>query len=451
LIVMILGDLRIDSIIRLWIDNINAAKHTERSYTHSMQQYTEFTNMTPGELITEAEQEILAGMLTRQRKLKGYLIGFRKFLKEKGLSDLTVQTRIAAVKSFYESYDIPVPKLKGERRRAITKDCNNGVPDKADLQECLKVCDPLERAVMLTGISSGLASNEIRALKLKDFKAGYDSETKIVTLHITRQKTNTRFITFLSPECSKVILDYLAFRDREAKAEGQKRKNQLEKQRTTEESYLFIVRSVPDEYIETHNEELRKLSENSIIKMYRSISTKARKNTESGAYNAIRSHCMRKYYNSTLINSGCDSFFCEFTLGHTLDGTRRAYFQASPEKLREQYIKYAPYLTIEKSLDVATSPEYQKIVRENDVLRAETARHIVERKEIASVEIRLKRMAERQLKSDFLNIDIAMKSGTITEEDGELQKGILKIGFKIDTGELSEAEGNEQIEKLLNS
>lgn len=68
-----------------------------------------------------------------------------------------------------------------------------------------------------------------------------------------------------------------------------------------------------------------------------------------------------------------------------------------------------------------------------------------------ALENRLKRMSERRLKSDFLNIDIALRSGTITKEDAELQKEILKIGFKIDTGELSEAEGNEQIEKLLNS
>jgi integrase len=448
---MILGELRTNIEVRRWLDNVNAAKNTELSYLQAMMQFTEFTNKTPDELLYEAEQEILSGMLTRQRKLKGYLISFRKSLQDKGLSDLTVQTRIAAVKSFYESYDIPVPKLKGERRRAITKDCNNGVPDKTDLQECLKVCDPLECAVMLTGLSSGLASNEIRALKLKDFKSGYDPETRTVTLHITRQKTHTRFITFLSPECSKAVWEYLAFRDREAKAEGQKRKNQLEKQRTTEESYLFIVRSVPDEYIETRDEELRKLSENAIIKMFRSISTKARKNTESGTYNAVRSHCMRKYYNSTLINSGCDSFFCEFTLGHTLDGTRRAYFQASPEKLKEQYLKFVPFLTIQKDMDITESAEFRRIKEENETLVREIVKTTVERQEIAEVHNRLRRMAERQLKSDFLNIEIAMKAGNMTTEEAELQKGILKIGFKIDIGEMTESDGNEQIEKLLNS
>lgn len=102
---MKLDDLRTDDIIIQWMNDINATKHTELSYLQAMQQYTEYAKLTPEELINEAEQEILSGMLTRQRKLKGYLIGFRKNLQDKKLSDKTVQSRIGAVKSFYSSFD----------------------------------------------------------------------------------------------------------------------------------------------------------------------------------------------------------------------------------------------------------------------------------------------------------------------------------------------------------
>jgi hypothetical protein len=61
-------------------------------------------------------------------------------------------------------------------------------------------------------------------------------------------------------------------------------------------------------------------------------------------------------------------------MDHQIDGTRDAYFRASPEKMREQYMKYIPYLTIQKEADVSESPEYQNIKVENDILRAETAR-----------------------------------------------------------------------------
>jgi hypothetical protein len=74
-----------------------------------------------------------------------------------------------------------------------------------------------------------------------------------------------------------------------------------------------------------------------------------------------------------------------------------------------------------------------------------------EKAEKQALEDRLKRLFERQLKSDILNVEIALRSGAITTEDAELQKEILQIGFRMDTGELSDTEGNKQIEKLLNS
>jgi len=364
---MIIEELRQMPEIIMWLDNLNGSKQTVKSYLQSMQAYTEFTKLSPCELIEEAEKELG----NRHRKLKMYLIGFRKSQAEKGLSELSVRTRLAGVKSFYESFEIPLPKLQSDRRRACTLEDNDAIPSKEDLQNCLKVCDLLEKAVMLTGVSSGLASQEVRDLKLKEFKEGYDTVTGVTTLHITRQKTKTRFYTFLSVEATQAINDYLAFRDREVKAAGAKRALQVQKQRTTEDSYLFILKSVPDEYLTTGNEELRQMTDNAITKLYRSISDKARLNTKAGSYNVIRSHTMRKYFNSAMLNAGADSFFTEFIIGHTLDGTRAAYFKASPEKLREIYLKFMPYLTIERILDVSVSPEYQKIKADNEVLQIE--------------------------------------------------------------------------------
>ena len=391
---MELDSLRNDPLIIQWFNNINATHHTQLNYLQAIKQFAEYTNHAPEDLITEAEQEIQNGLLTRQRKLKGYMISFRKSLQDKGLADMTVQGRIAAVKSFYESFDITVPKLKGERRKAIPKECNIQLPTKTDLQECLKVCDLLERSVMLTGLSSGMASNEIRDVKLKQFLGGYDKVTGITTLHITRQKTQTRYITFLSPECSAAIWDYLKWRDRDTKAEGAKRQNQLAKQRTTETSYLFIKREVPDAYLKTSDEELRKMSENTVIKMYRSISEKASKNTEFGAYNAIRSHAMRKVFGSILTNNGCSEQVKEFLLGHTLDNTTSAYWFADTEKLKEQYQKYIPYLTIEKSLDVSTNPEYLQALERAEKAEAEAVRVSVERDEIQKLKDQLNSMTE---------------------------------------------------------
>lgn len=145
------------------------------------------------------------------------------------------------------------------------------------------------------------------------------------------------------------------------------------------------------------------------MKMYKGISEKARMNTVKGNWNIIRSHNIRKYFNSALLNANADSFFVEFCMGHTLDSTKAAYFRANSEQLRETYSKYIPFLTIQKALDVSESPEYQKIKNENQILVAETVKHVVERKDLQEMREELDRM-----KSAFK--DLASDKPPITKE-----------------------------------
>ena len=60
------------------------------------------------------------------------------------------------VQSFYRSCDIELPSLGRNKAKVLEK--NKDIPTKEDLQEVLKICDPLERAVLLVGASSGLSS-----------------------------------------------------------------------------------------------------------------------------------------------------------------------------------------------------------------------------------------------------------------------------------------------------
>ena len=299
--------LRENPFVSEWLDNLNASANTEDTYLQGMQAYLNFTQMTPEELIHEAEEEIVKGILPRHRQIKKHLIGFRKHLQNKDLADFSVRSRLTGVRSFYISFEIELPKLQGEGRHAKVIEDNSLVPTKAELQEVLRVCDPLERSILLVGVSSGLASNELRSLKVKQFRDGYDSVTGITTLKLVREKTNVAFCTFLSAEATKAVNEYLDFRNRDIKAATARRKQQLEKQRIVgNDGYLFILRQVPPKYIKTGDEELRKLTENAVQKLYRAISDKAQKNTKEGCYNVIRSHTMRKYFNSVLLNNGCD-------------------------------------------------------------------------------------------------------------------------------------------------
>jgi integrase len=379
-------DLKSDPIIIEWIDTISPKKSTEYNYIRAMVIYSEYAGKSPNELITEAEKEIKAGLLPRERTVKRNLIGFRKYLQDKKLSPLSVKSYMTRITNFYKAFDIEIPKIPKSERKAQPLPENYCIPTKEDLQEVLKVCDLMETAIVLVGASSGLSAQEIVNLKVKDFKKGYDPITEITTLKLRREKVGFDFITFLSPECSRAVNAYLEYRNREIKTGDKHRINQIKKQNVTNDNgFLFIGRLIPPEFLKTSNEALRKLEVSALLQLYRTISEKARKNTPMGNWNLIRSHNVRKYFNSAMLNAGADSFHVEFFMGHTLDDTKAAYFRANPEKLRDLYQKFIPYLTIQKELDISESDDYRRIKDENEILRAETQRHIVERTELQAL------------------------------------------------------------------
>ena len=231
------------------------------------------------------------------------------------------------------------------------------------------------------------------------------------------------FITFLTPEASSAVMDYLAYRNRKAKTSQDNRYNQLEKQKEFSDSnYLFCKQHVSDKFLNTMNDNDRKLTKGIIMRIFESISEKARLNTPYGAWNLIRSHNMRKYFNSVLLNEGCDSYMVNFFMGHKQDATRAAYFRASSEKLKEMYMKYVPYLTIQKALDVSESPEYQKIKNENQILVAETVKHVVERSELRDLRNELE-LARAETASKTAEID-KMKKELREEMRQEVKAGI---------------------------
>lgn len=386
------SDLKNDPIVIEFIGTMNPRPNTEKNYLQALQSYTEFTGKDPETLILEAEDEIRAGKLMRQRSIKKHLITYRKHLQESGKSPNTVRIHLSGVKVFYKAFDIEIPNLpRAGKARVLEK--NREIPKKEDLQEVLKVVDPLEKAILLTGAASGLSANDICRVTVGEFKKGYDPETEITTLSLRREKVGFDFITFLTPEASRAIWDYIEFRARKANNNEVKRNEQLQKQQVYNDSnLLFIKRQIVPEYLISRNEGLRALNGQAISKIYRTIAEKARKGTPAGDWGIIRSHNVRKLFNSAMLNAGADSFFVEFVMGHTLDDTRAAYFRASPEKLREIYQNYIPYLTISKEADVSESPDFQKMKRENKALQAELVTKAVDRTELNELRAEMGKM-----------------------------------------------------------
>ncbi len=89
---------------------------------------------------------------------------------------------------------------------------------------------------------------------------------------------------------------------------------------TTKDGYLFVTRIVPSEYLTSEKtkdqEELRKLGKKTIISIYQRLNEEAQTSSESGEYNVNRSHNMRRFFNTTLLNEHASIFFVDFLFGH---------------------------------------------------------------------------------------------------------------------------------------
>lgn len=395
---MELEELFKDTKIKLWIADYKKKPNTQRIYLQGILAYTDYTKKSPTQIIEESKADIRAGKLMDERTIFEDFTLFNESLADSGLAPKTIAGHVTGVKSFFMKYYIEVPRIRSDKKiKSLEK--NKKVPSKEDLQTVLSVTSPLEKCLVLVGCTSGLSAEEVRNLTLEDYFSGYDKTDEICTLQLRRTKTDVDFITFLPMETTRAINAYLEYRERELKNNDVVKERSLKKQRITRNNkgeatgYLFISEHVPNIYNETKNEELRKVSHNSYMKIFQQISNKAQKNTAYGDWNLIRSHNLRRYFYSALINGGADSFTVEFLAGHTIPESQWAYIVADPKKLKEQYQKYIPYLTIEKSLDISTSPEYINAIERAEKAEAEAVRVSVEREELNRVRAQLESMS----------------------------------------------------------
>ncbi len=332
-----------DLLVNSWLAQIEAGPSTKKLYGLVIKKYSEFTGKTPLELIEGAEKEILGGVLMRKRKIRQYLLGYQEHLKDGGKAPTSIRTFMAAVRSFYKVHDIDLPNLKSKPANPLESNGSRARLSIKDIRKLFNYAKNLrDKAIILTIVSSGLGSYEVRDLRIRHLHNVDDDG--VCTLELTRSKVNCEFTTFLSPEAMEAINEHLTYRNTK--------------------SNLSVKGN--DDYVFT-NESGKKLTGSAFMEIFRSIGIAAGfKNKSSGEFNLARAHNLRKFFNSQLINNGADIFFTDYLMGHKIDGTRAAYFKADPEKLKVRYIRFLPYLTVEETrIKIVESSEYKKLKEEN--------------------------------------------------------------------------------------
>ncbi len=355
-----------------WFSITEIEPNTRKIFLQSLRYFTEFVKKSPSELITEAEAEIESGLLMRKRKIKGYFLTFREWLKQEGFAPKSVATHMAAIKSFYRSFDIDIPVIGNKKAFRATVTVNGTARLERDqIREVLKYANIRNKAIILVGTSSGLSAGDILALRVCDFKQGYDDKTLITTLKLRRIKTRTDFVTFLSPEATLAVQDYLDYRNRKPVVEQPSSMNAYEKRRIRADTdFLFVKNDIPNSYLETLDEDDRRLNKQGFMDLFRELAKKVGLESKKGQWQLVRAHNLRKFFNSTLLNNGAEFFLTEFWMGHKLGGTQSAYFQSDPETLKEKYMRFVPFLSLTNvETHVIESEEYKALKDKYELLQ----------------------------------------------------------------------------------
>lgn len=380
-----------DELIENWFLIRNISSDTQEIYLMALKEYLQLTKKTPTVLLKEAKEENLSNIPLMERKVTINLLKYKKALINNGKAPSTVYLYFSAMKSFYRAFQIILPEIKLDKGD-IGLEKNIGKPlTRKDILKMLGVAPPRERALIYLMTLTGMGQQEARDLTIKKLLDSASSAIDVIlrdvyelfsheeqvldevlTLEITRKKVKYRHHTFLPPEATRELINYLKER-----CYGRNERIRVENCN----GKIFV------------NKQGGELSRDSIVTNFRRIGQEAGFQKDKGSYSFWRSHALRKYFISTIINKTAEKTIADYMAGHKISPQDRTYWRANPADLKDHYLKALPFLSIDgaKVMDVE-SLEFKTIM--DDSKKKDD--------KIADLERRMELMEERDRKKERL-------------------------------------------------
>lgn len=380
-------------ILENWFETNDLEKSTQKQYRKVIYHYSQFLGKSLTEIYESALQEEKANIFLPERQYAKDITQYRAHLKREGFATQTINLYMSALISMFRAYSIREPNIRF-KKGSIGLEKNFGkLLTKEEIIKMVESSKSRDKAIIYMMALTGMSQKEVRDFKLKKFVQIISNELKrpirtvtdlfnaeddlqhvVIPIEMLRKKVNYRYITFLPPEATHQIFVYLK--------ERYHGRNMKIKFNDDFEGTLFV------------STQGKTFTPVSFSRVFVEAGRRAGfdETHEKGSYRSWRSHGMRRYFISTIINKIHMHDEANFMAGHQISGQDLTYWRVNYKELKKVYLEALPFLSLENVEVQTIQDEDLKII---DELKDENKAIRKENKEIKEYFELLKRRNAR--------------------------------------------------------
>ena len=320
-----------------WLGKVGIkSERTAQEYALTVRRWTKSRGFDSPD---QAIADIKARSLDPYQVLQEYVTS----LHNRKLAPASIHVHFSAVKRFLNDSDIEVLSERVRNKIVLPSYylvSTDRAPTKAELkQTLLRSKLKTKVAIELMG-SSGMRIGEAATLRVCDIQFGKAGQPSKIMLKAKTTKSRKKRVTFISPEATEILRQYLGERIKQP------------------DDYIFprMKEEVDTKYVAST---LYK----QIVYAFNLAGLRKKEDSESPRY-SLHPHCLRKFFHTNCLAAGIDRGLVEGFMGHVF-ALDSSYLRMTDDELQANYMKAVDRLTFLTTPElVADNEEVQRLRRE---------------------------------------------------------------------------------------
>jgi len=303
-------------LVKTWLNSVaishSNSNRTRVEYKTNFQRFCSFIHRTPEQIMIEYDSSTDREF---KRLYARYIQAFMSAEFEKGMAQNTINTRLAAVKSFFKYNNLPLGYIPAPKMRVTY---HNRDITHEEVKLILNASRPRERAFFAILAQSGLRPFSICNLRFKHVKEDLIANRVPCKIDVPQEIAKGKYrgyFTFIGHEAVEYLKAYLHTR-----------------RRITKDDFLFAKQGSkqqanPKSFSALFSRTLQKLKEKGLIEVEQKKINKPRD---------VRLYSLRKFFRKYANQAGPE--FVQFWMGHIVrTGQEEHYRPKDPEFHRKLY------------------------------------------------------------------------------------------------------------------